>query len=381
MMIIKKAIISFLVLTIPSFCFCQKVIVLTKQNGVYTIPCSINGIKRSLVFDTGASTVTISMQLANQLFREGILKDSDIKGFGKSQTASGHIVDNMALVLKDIEISGLHLKNVDAVVIEGQNVPLLLGLSAIQKLGKVTLSGNKLIIDSPVLDNSKLAQIRRQISNNIKNSQLNEAIKLLKNIESQDAAEEIDIYNLALCYCYSQDYNKALMYSQQWMGSYTDMSSPHEPEVCYFMGTAYMGLKSYYEADKWFSKAIRLVSTDAIEQTPIEEANTLTYYYNQKGLNYLEAKAYANCVECFDIATQYQMRILGVSFDDLFGDKIKDKRMGVWLESISKIYAVFLKDESTAERYAIMAALCGNQEAIDVCEKFNINYKSLIHRK
>ena len=207
MMLIKKAIISFLVLTIPSCCFCQKVIVLTKQNGVYTIPCSINGIKRSLVFDTGASTVNISMQLANQLFREGKLKDSDIKGFGKSQTASGHIVDNMAVVVKDREISGLHLKNGDAVVIEGQNVPLLLGLSAIQKLGKVTLSGNKLIIDSPVLDNSKLGQIRRQISNNIENSQLNEAIKLLKYIESQDAAEEIDIYNFALCYCYSQDYN------------------------------------------------------------------------------------------------------------------------------------------------------------------------------
>lgn len=134
----KKFFITLIIASIYSFCFGQKVILLTKQNGVYTIPCSINSVKRSLVFDTGASTVTISMQLADLLYRSGKLSESDIKGYGRSQTASGHVVDNMAIVLKDIEISGLHLKNVDAVVIEGQHVPLLLGLSAIQKLGKVT---------------------------------------------------------------------------------------------------------------------------------------------------------------------------------------------------------------------------------------------------
>lgn len=159
-MITKRFSLTLLVALICTFCFGQKVILLTKQNGVYTIPCSINGVKRSLVFDTGASTVTISMQLAELLYRQGKLSDSDIKGYGRSQTASGHIVDNMAIVLKDIEISGLHLKNVDAVVIEGQNVPLLLGLSAIQKLGKVTLQGNRLIIDSSILPNSQLAGIR-----------------------------------------------------------------------------------------------------------------------------------------------------------------------------------------------------------------------------
>ena len=381
MVVVKRLSCCLLVLIYSIFCCGHKVIILTKQNGVYTIPCSINGVKRSLVFDTGASSVTISMDLANMLFREGKLTDSDIKGFGKSQTASGHIVDNMALVLKDIEISGLHLKNVDAVVIKGQNVPLLLGLSAIQKLGRVTLSGNKLIVDSSILEDAKIGEVRRQISNLIGNSKFSEAIPLLKRIESQEAVEETDIYNLALCYCYSKDYNKTLMYSQQWMGTYSDIKSPHEPEVCYFMGTAYMGLKSYYEADNWFSKAIRLISTDAIELTSIADAYTLTYYYNQKGLNYLEAEAYENCVECFDIATQYQMRFLEVTFDDLFGDRIKDKRMGIWLESISKIYAVFLNDETKAERYAIMAALCGNQEAIDVCNKFQIDYKSVIRKK
>ena len=162
-MIIKRSFI-FIVFIIASLsCFCQKVIQLTKQNGVYSIPCSINGIKRSLIFDTGASTVTISMKLANLLYSMGKLKDADFKGFGRSQTASGHFVNNMSIVLRNIEIEGLHLKNVDAVIIEGQNVPLLLGLSAIQKLGKITLSGNKLVIDTSTLDNHRLSSVRTQI--------------------------------------------------------------------------------------------------------------------------------------------------------------------------------------------------------------------------
>ena len=199
-MTIKSFFITLLIATICTFCYGQKVILLTKQNGVYTIPCSINGVKRSLVFDTGASTVTISMQLAELLYRSGELKDSDIKGYGRSQTASGHIVDNMAIVLKDVEISGLHLKNVDAVIIKGQNVPLLLGLSAIQKLGKVTLQGNRLIIDSSILVNSQLAEIRNQIESFIEKGEFSAAIASLKRIESQDAMEERDIFNLAKCY-------------------------------------------------------------------------------------------------------------------------------------------------------------------------------------
>lgn len=377
-MTISRLFISLLFTTLFSFCFGQKEIVMTKQDGVYMIPCLINGVKRSLVFDTGASTVTISIKLAEQLYRSGKLKDADIKGFGKSQTASGHIVDNMAIILRDVEISGFHLKNIDAVIIKGQNVPLLLGLSAIQKLGKVTLSGNKLIIDGNLLDNSQISRFRAEIELLINDDKYNEALVLLKKIESRDAIEEIDAYNLALCYTYSHDFNRALMYCQHWMGSYEGTSSSHETEICYFMGLAYMGLKSYYEADNWFANAIRKIRVDAVDQTSREDAYTLSFYYNQKAVNYLQANNYEYCVEAFDIATQYRMRFLGKTIDDLCGGMVKDERIGIMLESISKIYAVFLHDEKKAERYGILAALCGNQEAIDACDYLKLDYSPRI---
>ncbi len=373
-MTIRRALLTPFVAMICILCLGQKVILLSKQNGVYTIPCSINGIKRSLVFDTGASTVTISMQFAKLLYRSGRLSNSDIKGYGKSQTASGHIVDNMAIVLKDVDISGVHLKNIDAVVIEGQNVPLLLGLSAIQKLGKVTLSGNKLIISSSILGNTQLSRIRNQIQVHIDKEEYGDAISLLKQIESQDALEEIDLFNFGQCYCYSEDYNKALMYCQQWMGTYKETNPSHEPDICYFMGLSYMGLKSHYDADIWFTKAIHLVSMDAIKHTSPNDAKKLSYYYNQKAMNYLIRKDYKQCIKAYDIASQYRMKSLGVTIEDLCAGRVKDKPIGTWLYIISEIYAGFLHDDESVRHYAVLAATCGNQEAIDFCNHFKLNY-------
>ncbi len=366
----KRILLTLLVTLIYTFCFGQKVILLTKQNGIYTIPCSINGIKRSLVFDTGASTITISMQLAELLYRSGKLSDSDIKGYGRSQTASGHIVDNMGIILKDVEISGLHLKNVDAVVIEGQNVPLLLGLSAIQKLGKVTLQGNRLIINSSILTNSQLVEIRNKIESNIFKEEYSSAITLLKRIESQEAMEENDMFNLALCFCYSKDYNKALIYCQQWMGLYKDTNRLHEAEVCYMMGISYMELKSHYDADYWFANAIRLVGLNAVERTSSDDANILSRYFDIKATNYSKAKAYENSEEAYDIAIQYRMRALGFTYEDLFANKVKDEIMGELLYVLSLINETKLNKKEHARRYMIMSALCGNQKAIEYYERF-----------
>ena len=374
MMIIKRILVFSVFVIICTACLGQKVIFLKKQGGVYTIPCSINGIKRSLFFDTGASTVTISMNLAKLLYNSGKLSDSDIKGAGKSLTASGQIVNNLNIVLRDVEISGLHLKNIDAVVIEGQNVPLLFGLSAIQKLGKVTLSGNKLIVDTSIKTNAELSDLRNRINSYIIKDQYEDALNLLKQIESQDAAEEKDIYNLAYCYSVIEDFNKSLMYCQQWMGTYKDINSSHEPDICYFMGVAYKGLKNHYEADKWFSMAISQISLDAIERTRIDDALTLSYYYNQKALNYLEGKAYDHCVEAFDFAAQYRIRYLGYTMEDLCKGRIKDDKVGTTIMSISKIYAVYLNKGDVSEHYAILAALCGNKDAIDFCEHFHLDY-------
>ncbi len=72
----------------------------------------------------------------------------DFIGVSYSQIANGDIVENMDVVLREVEIAGIKLHNVTASISNTIEAPLLLGQSAIQKLGPIQLDGNKLIIQN-----------------------------------------------------------------------------------------------------------------------------------------------------------------------------------------------------------------------------------------
>lgn len=117
-----------------------------KRNGIYYVPCQINGVNADFVFDTGASTICLSSEIADYMIKKGLLTEQDVKGKARALIANGSSYEKVVVNLKDIEIGGLHIKNVQATIAPNQNAPLLLGQSAIQRLGTITIEGNKLII-------------------------------------------------------------------------------------------------------------------------------------------------------------------------------------------------------------------------------------------
>lgn len=131
-----------------------------EYNGVFRIPCTVNGAKMKFIFDTGASSVCLSMAMAEYLYDNGYLDENDIIGSGSSSVADGRIVNHVEINIKDIEINGTHLYNVRAVVVEGQNAPLLMGQSAIQQLGAIEINGNMLTIkNGGQMDENKIDKL------------------------------------------------------------------------------------------------------------------------------------------------------------------------------------------------------------------------------
>ena len=124
-------------------------IAMEKTLGVYKVPCMVNGAKMKFVFDTGAAYVTLSKPMAEYLFENNYLSQNDIIGTQQLQDATGKISTHVTVNIKDIEIGGKHIQNVTASIVGSQNAPLLLGQSAIQKLGKVSIEDNFLIIGDP----------------------------------------------------------------------------------------------------------------------------------------------------------------------------------------------------------------------------------------
>lgn len=142
----RKLFLIMLVL-MPYFSMGQIVVPMEKEEGgTYLIPCKVNDVPMKFIFDTGASVVNISMTEALFLIKNGHIQKTDIKGVTYAQIANGDIIENTEIILRKIEIGGLVLQNVKASVSHNMTAPLLLGQSAIQKLGTIQLEGNKLII-------------------------------------------------------------------------------------------------------------------------------------------------------------------------------------------------------------------------------------------
>ena len=144
------SLILFLLLCQSAIGFSQTVIQMKKEGGVSVIPCKVNGLKLSFVFDTGAADVSISMTEALFMLKNDYLSKDDILGTNKYGDATGTISEGIVINLKEIDIAGIKLQNVAATIIKNTNAPLLLGQSAISKLGNVQLdlAANTLTITS-----------------------------------------------------------------------------------------------------------------------------------------------------------------------------------------------------------------------------------------
>lgn len=142
-----KRLLLFLLFFVSITLSAEVTIIMEKDGGVYKIPCLVNGAKMKFIFDTGAATVCLSESMAEYLLDNDYISKEDIVGVGTSIVADGSEVEHLKIILKDIEIGGLHLNDVEASIIEGQRAPLLLGQSAIQKLGKISIENNHLIIE------------------------------------------------------------------------------------------------------------------------------------------------------------------------------------------------------------------------------------------
>ena len=126
----------------------SEIAITRKSGGIFEVPCSVNGLPLNMIFDTGASDVTISSVEANFMFKNGYIEKDDIKGKKYYQIANGEISEGTVIVLHDVTVGDAVLKNVEASVVKSQKAPLLLGESVLKKFGTITIDNinSKLII-------------------------------------------------------------------------------------------------------------------------------------------------------------------------------------------------------------------------------------------
>lgn len=355
-------------------CNAQTIIQMEEYGGVYRIPCKVNGAKMKLIFDTGADKVCLSLSMAEYLFDNDFLSKNDIKGSGSSTVADGSIVDHIKIILKDIEIQGMHLRNVEAVVIDGQNAPLLLGQSAIKKLGVYSISGNKLIIggnaqpNKTTMSEADVERLLDEAKEAGSNGYYRVAIEKYTALHNFDLLQPLDMMSYASCHIHVDEYSKALDILQTIQPT-IESEYPMIKDILYDnMGTCYEKTGDYHAALLNFEKAKYYSETYSYSQVLIVYSianvyETQGYYYKSK-------------------------RIL----DDYISNYLYDKNIKAtdcWLNSSANIdshdkfiladlfYKRALANDTynnDCEKYMIIAAAWGSWEAIDWCKKNHINF-------
>lgn len=119
------------------------------ENGVRFVWIEINGIKLKFIFDTGASSICISPAEATVLYRQGTLKEEDVMNVEYFQDATGRISEGTTINLREVKIGEKILKNVEALIVDNVNAPLLLGQTVLERFGNIQIDNvrNEIIFE------------------------------------------------------------------------------------------------------------------------------------------------------------------------------------------------------------------------------------------
>jgi len=112
---------------------------ITRKGGVDYIDVEVNGLNLPFIFDTGASNICISLAEAMTMWRSGTLTDEDVRELVEMQDATGRISEAQWIVLRTVRIGNKTLHDVDALVIDNIEAPLLLGRSALDRFGRISI--------------------------------------------------------------------------------------------------------------------------------------------------------------------------------------------------------------------------------------------------
>ena len=370
-----KILVLALVILFPRLAFGQVVIEMEHDAGVYKVPCKVNGLKLKFIFDTGASSVSISSTVADMMLENDYLNKNDIVGSGYSQIADGKIVDHTRINLKTIEIGGLVLHNVEAIVMHQQSAPLLLGQSAIQKLGKVSISGDKLTITSYGTTNpysSKHSSYTIEQLGEI----YKEGFMYENNGDYLLAVEKFDIVYKAGIMYYFDIITYAQCLGNNSVGRYDDALDvllKYEDDV--ISGNYTSKYAYYYEICKqafWakeYNLCIRYGGLAKAQMPyPLQDKLLATYWvansYNEIGNNYQACSEFKSFISSY-------LAYMEIAATDCWDKEYKDPLLAEVYYSLALIRGETYFD---GKKYFLISAAWGNADAIETCKEFDWSF-------
>lgn len=117
--------------------------------GVKNIPVKLNEVSMDMIFDTGYSGLSLSLNESQTLVKNNKITNEDVMGVSYATIADGSIEKNGRINLREVEVGGkdgIVLHNIEASVALNQVAPILLGNGVLDEVASVEVDNiNKVI--------------------------------------------------------------------------------------------------------------------------------------------------------------------------------------------------------------------------------------------
>lgn len=356
------------------FCLLSLQIVLSQtrikmenEGGVYKIPSEVNGLRLKFIFDTGASYVTLPLATAKLMLDNGYLNSEDIFDDLKIQTADGSVVSATKIIIKEMNIGGIRINNVEAVVMNQDYSPLLLGQSAISKLGKIHIE-----LDELVISNSKELYSEEEIEELFRLVEQYEKLKMdvalsktLQTLFDLNQLSDFGIFKLAMSYTTIGEYEKALIYCK-----FVENNEDFKSTVLNMMALCYQQIGDNNNALLYNQKAYPYLDDDPKTK----------YYYSSVSSIY---NAIGNCrlfLENSKKALYYQLLSKKINLKSVIKNRNADKDLmrDLFILGGGLIDDCQLFDDGSY--YLSIAAYCGHSQSLSLCSLLSIDFIKVLQQ-
>lgn len=113
---------------------------LEQDGNCYLVGANVNGVPMKMTLDTGASTMSISIIEYEFLKKQKLISDSTAVQVSECTIANGDTTKCFMIKIAQVSIGDTSVKNVDCLVMENPDAPLLLGMNVLNGLGGVSIN-------------------------------------------------------------------------------------------------------------------------------------------------------------------------------------------------------------------------------------------------
>ncbi|MHA1158388.1 MAG: retropepsin-like aspartic protease family protein [Alphaproteobacteria bacterium] len=120
----------------------RRLVVEADRSGHFSVEALVSGRRVDLMVDTGATLVALNAATAQRLGLR--VREADYR---KAISTANGVVRAAPVVLSELRVGGIRVRDVDAVVIAGEALPInLLGMSFLGRLSQFEMARGRLVL-------------------------------------------------------------------------------------------------------------------------------------------------------------------------------------------------------------------------------------------